>query len=198
VTLADLAPLLVGCLDGAGPLGDELLRLADSGQPKTVEVGKVVTRAARTLALYEGVSSEILQAASRRSQRLATTLIPCPCVLKRRSAAEYTLRNKTACLFHTHNKYYYHTHQEERVPGPQTPPASWAWGHYVILAVKSHCGRNCLTHHTAADVGANLRAGEGHHGYGGGGGEPIGFVVATRVVTGGFVAVGERHGGENW
>lgn len=67
----------------------------------------------------------------------------------------------------------------------------------MILAVKRHCGRNCLAHHTAADVGDNLLAKEWHHGNGSGGGEPIGFVIATRVVTGGFVAVGERHGGEN-
>lgn len=46
-------------------------------------------------------------------------------------------------------------------------------------------------------MGANLLAEEGHHGYGSGGGEPIGFVVATGVVAASFVAVGERHGGEN-
>lgn len=67
----------------------------------------------------------------------------------------------------------------------------------MILAVKCHCRRDCLANYTAADVGANLPAKQWHHGYGSGGGEPIGFVVATREVTGGFVAVGERHGGEN-
>lgn len=126
-----------------------------------------MTGTTRALALYKGVSSEILKAATRRSQRLATALITCPCV------------------------------QEERVPRPQTPPSRWAWRDCLILAVESHCRRNCLTHHTAADVGANLLAKEWHHGYGSSGGEPIGFVIATRVVTGGFVAVGERHGGKN-
>ena len=67
----------------------------------------------------------------------------------------------------------------------------------MILAVKSHCRRNCLAHNTAADVGANLLAKQRHHGYGSSGGEPIGFVVATGVVTGSFVTVRERHGGEN-
>lgn len=67
----------------------------------------------------------------------------------------------------------------------------------MILAVKSHRRGSCLTHHTAADVGSYFRAKERHHGYGSSGGEPVGFVIATRVVTGSFVAVRERHGGEN-
>lgn len=167
MTLTGLASLLVGCLDGARTRGDKLLCLTNSSQPKTVEIGKVVTGTAGTLALYDGVSPEVLKAATRRTQRLATTLITSPCV------------------------------QEERVPRPQTPPARWACRDRVILAVKSYCGQNSLTHHTAADVGANLLAKEWHHGYGSGGGEPIRFVVATREVTGSFVAVGERHGGKN-
>lgn len=167
MTLTGLASLFVGCIDGARARGDELLCLTHSSQPKTVEVGKVVTGATRTLALYEGLSPEILQTATSRSQRLATSLITCPCV------------------------------QKERVARPQAPPARWACKDCVILAVKSHCRRTCLTHHTAADVGPNCLAKKWYHGYGSGGGEPIGFVVATGVVTGSFVAVGERHGGEN-
>lgn len=81
VTLTGPASLLFRCLDGARPRGDKLLSLTNSSQPKTVEVGKVVTGAACTLTLYEGVSPEILKAATRRSQRLATALITCPCVL---------------------------------------------------------------------------------------------------------------------
>ena len=84
MTLTGLAPLLVRCLDGARPLGDKLFCWTNSSQPKTVEVGKVVTGPARTLALYEGVSSEILKAAARGRKRLATTLITGPCVLKRK------------------------------------------------------------------------------------------------------------------
>lgn len=84
MTLTGLVSLFFGCLDGARLLGDKLLCLTNSSKPKTVEVGKVVTGTARTLALYEGVSPEILKAATGRSQRLASTLITCPCVLKRK------------------------------------------------------------------------------------------------------------------
>lgn len=63
--------------------------------------------------------------------------------------------------------------------------------------MERHCRSNCVAHNTAADVRANLLAKERHHGYGRSGGEPIGFVIATRVMTCSFVAVGERHGGEN-
>lgn len=82
MTLTGLAALAVGCLDGARSRDDKLLCLTNSSQPKAVEVGKVVTGTTRTLALYKGVSPEILKAATRRSQRLATAFITCPCVLK--------------------------------------------------------------------------------------------------------------------
>lgn len=82
MTLTGLVSLLLSCFDGARPLGDELICLTNSSQPKTVEVGKVVTGTPRTLALYEGVSSEVLKAASRRGQRLAASFITCSCVLK--------------------------------------------------------------------------------------------------------------------
>lgn len=83
MTLAGLAPLLVSCLDSARSRGDKLLCRTNSSQPKTVEVGKVVTGSTRTLALNKGLSPEILKAATGRRQRLPTTLIACPCVLKR-------------------------------------------------------------------------------------------------------------------
>lgn len=83
MTLTGLAPLLVSCLDSARSRGDKLLSQINSSQPKTVEVGEVVTGTTRTLALYKGVSPEILKAATRRSQRLSTALVTCPCVLKR-------------------------------------------------------------------------------------------------------------------
>lgn len=193
VTLTGLLSLLVSCLDGARFGGDKLLCWTNSSQPKTVEVGKVVTRTTCTLALNEGVSPEILKTAARRSQRLATTLITCSCVLKGKGQW-YTL---TKSIFLSYAQIFYHTHQEEGVSRPQAPPARWACWDFMILAVKCHCRRNCLTHHTAADVGANLLAKKWHHGYGSGGGEPIGFVVTTREVTGSFVAVGKRHCGEN-
>lgn len=82
MTLTGPASLLVSCFDGAGPRGDKLLCLTHSSQPKTVEVGKIVTGAMPTLALYEGMSSEILKAATRRGQRLATTFVTGPSVLK--------------------------------------------------------------------------------------------------------------------
>lgn len=67
----------------------------------------------------------------------------------------------------------------------------------MILAVKRHCTGKCLTNDTAADVGANFLVKHWHHGIGSCGRQPIGFVVAAGEVTGSFVAVGERHGGEN-
>ena len=82
MTLTSPVSLLVGCFDGVLLGGDELICLTNSSQPKTVEVGKVVTGTLRTLALYEGVSSEVFKAATRRGQRLAATLITCSCVLK--------------------------------------------------------------------------------------------------------------------
>ena len=81
ITLTGLASLFVICFDGARPRGNKLLFLIHRCQPKTVEVGKVVTGATPTLALYEGMSSEILKAATRRGQRLATTFVTCPRVL---------------------------------------------------------------------------------------------------------------------
>jgi len=56
--------LLFGCFDGARLWSDKLLRLTHGCQPKTIEVGEVVTGALRTLAFNEGVSSEILQTAT--------------------------------------------------------------------------------------------------------------------------------------
>lgn len=194
---ADMTPtgpaaLLVGRLNGARSRGDKLLRLTNSSQPKTVKVGKVVTGPTCTLALYEGVSPEILKAATRGCQRLPSTLIPCSSVLRRKEICKLT-----AFFSHIHIQTSDHAHQKERVSHPQTPPARWACRDHVILAVKRHCGRDQLANYTAADVRANLPAKEGHHWYWSVGGEPKGFVIATREVTGSFIAVGERHGGEN-
>lgn len=189
MTLTGPAALPVGCLDGARIWDDELLRVTNSGQPKTVEVGKVVTGTPCTLALYDWVSPEILEAATGRRQRLSTTLIACSRALKR----SVLLVNRVFLLRTMLDR----THQEERVSLPQTPPARWAHRHRVILTMKRHRGRNGLANYTPANVGSNLLAKEWHHGYGSRGGEPIGFIVATGEVTGGFVAVGERHGGEN-
>lgn len=68
MTVTGLVSLLLSCFDGAGLRCDELLSLTHSSQPKTVEVGEVVTGTSCTLALYKGVSSEILEAATRRCQ----------------------------------------------------------------------------------------------------------------------------------
>lgn len=46
-------------------------------------------------------------------------------------------------------------------------------------------------------MGNDLLAEDWHHGYWRSGGEPVGFVITTGVMAGGFVAVGERHRGEN-
>lgn len=106
MTLTGLVSLLVGCFDGAGPRCGKLLSLTHSSQPKTVEVGKVVTGASCTLALYEGVSPEILKAATRRRQRLATAFITCPCVLHTGTKSGFLI----AFFFYTHNKTFYYTH----------------------------------------------------------------------------------------
>lgn len=167
VTLAGCAALLVLRLDGEGAFGDKLLGRMDRGQPVTVQVGKVVTGTASTLTLHERVSPEVLQAAPRRAERLSAALVA---------------RSRV---------------QEEGVARPQAPPPGGAGGDGLVLAVEGSHGRAGLTHHTAADVGDDLRAEERHHGYGGGGGQPAGLVVAAGIVAGGAVAVGERHGGED-
>lgn len=68
ITLAGFASLLVSCFNGVRRCGGKLLCQIHSSQPKTVQVGKVVTGAPRSLALNEGVSSEILEAATGGSQ----------------------------------------------------------------------------------------------------------------------------------
>lgn len=60
MTLTGHLSLFVCCFDGARPRGDELICLNNRSQPKTVDVGKVVTGTLCTLALNEGVSSEVL------------------------------------------------------------------------------------------------------------------------------------------
>lgn len=82
MTLTGLATLFVCSFDGARSRGEELLCLTNSSQPKTIQVGKVMTRTARTLALDDGVSAEIFKAATGGCQRLSTTLITGPCVLE--------------------------------------------------------------------------------------------------------------------
>lgn len=55
----------------------------------------------------------------------------------------------------------------------------------------------CLTHRAAADILGNLRLADGHHGDGGGSGEPVGFIVAPGIVAHFVdVAVDEGHGAE--
>lgn len=68
ITLAGPVSLLVACFDGARICGYELLCWAYSSQPITIEIGKVVTGTPCPLALNEGMSSEILKAATSRSQ----------------------------------------------------------------------------------------------------------------------------------
>lgn len=99
MTLTGLLSLFVSCFDGAGLGSDKLLCLAHSCQPKTVEVGEVVTRAARSLALYKGMSSEILKAATRGGQRLSAAFVACPGVLGTRRSSKRTLRAVDGILF---------------------------------------------------------------------------------------------------
>lgn len=81
MTLTGLSALVFGCLDGTRLRNDELLRTTNSRQPETVQGGKVVARTARTLALNDGVSPKILEAAPRRRQRLSAALVTGPSVL---------------------------------------------------------------------------------------------------------------------
>lgn len=192
MTLTGLSALLFTCLEGPRTRDDKLLQLTNSYQPKTVQVSKVVAGIARTLALNDGVSPEILEATTSRCQRLSAALVTCSSVLTENipSVKTHHTNPKMKSLFDL-------SHREERVSRPQTPPARRACRDRGILAVKRHCRWNSLTHHTAADVGQDLLAKDRHHWYWCGGGEPVGFVITTRVVAGSFVAIGERHGGEN-
>lgn len=145
-----------------------------------------------TLALNDGVGPEVLKAAASRRQRLSAALITCSSVL-----TDNILSVKTITMQNPKMKNLF-SHREERVSGPQTPPAWWARRDGRILAVKRHCRWGSLTHHTAANVGYDFLAKDRHHGYWCSGGEPVGFVITTGVIASGFVAIGERHSGENW
>lgn len=80
MTLTCFMSLLISCFDSPGCGGFKLLSLTHSSQPKTVQICKVMAGISCTLALYERMSPEILEAATCRSQRLAPALITCPCV----------------------------------------------------------------------------------------------------------------------
>jgi len=58
----------------------ELVVALNRGQPEAELVGKVVTRAARSVTLDEGRGSEVLKAGSRGGQGLTTTLGTGSCV----------------------------------------------------------------------------------------------------------------------
>lgn len=103
MTLTGPAALFVDCLDGARSWGDKLFCRTNGGQPKAVEVGKVVTGTTCALALYDWVSAEILEATSSRSQRLAAALITCPCVLKEIKDSKRKFSKLTAFSFHEHD-----------------------------------------------------------------------------------------------
>lgn len=66
--LGDVRPLLVG-------VGQRALGAALGGQPEAVDVGEEVAGSPRALALHEGLGFELRQAAARRHQREAATLI---------------------------------------------------------------------------------------------------------------------------
>lgn len=92
MTLTGHASLFVSCFDGAGLGSDKLVCLAHSCQPKTVEVGKIVTRASCALALYEWMSSEILKAAARGGKRLAAAFVARAGVLRTGGSTKKTVR----------------------------------------------------------------------------------------------------------
>ena len=54
-----------------------------------------------------------------------------------------------------------------------------------------------VTHHTARDVRPDVALDHRHHGHGRGSGQPVGLVVAARIVADVVeVAEDERHGAE--
>lgn len=75
MTLAGPAALIFTRFEGPKTWDDKLLRLTNSYQPKTVQVGKVMAGIACTLALNDGVSPEVLEAATSRCQRLSAALV---------------------------------------------------------------------------------------------------------------------------
>lgn len=81
VTLAGPSALILTCFEGLRTWDDKLLQLTNSYQPKTVQAGKVMAGIACTLALNDGVSPEVLEAATSRCQRLSAALVTCSSVL---------------------------------------------------------------------------------------------------------------------
>lgn len=134
MTLTGLSALLFTCLQGPRTRDDKLLKLTNSYQPKTVQVGKVVAGVACTLALNDGVSPEILKAAPSRCQRLSAALVPCSSVL-----TENIPSVKSHCRNPKMKNVSDLSHREERISRPQTPPTRWACRDRGILAVKRHC-----------------------------------------------------------
>lgn len=190
MALTGLSALIFTCLEGPRTRYDKLLRLTNSNEPETVQVGKVMAGVACTLALNDGVGPKVLEAAASRCQRLSTALVTCSSVLTD------NIPSVKAIIRILKWKIDF-SHREERVSRPQTPPACRASGDRWILAVKRHCRGGSLTYHTAANVGYDFLAKDWHHGYWCGGGEPVRFVITTGVVASSFIAIGERHRGEN-
>lgn len=125
MTLTGLVSLLVGCFDGGG-----LLLWTHSSQPITVEVGKVVTGSSCTLALYDRMSSEILEAAARRGQRLATTSVAGPCVLRTGSQQVDIHGELIAFYLSSTQLSFFKLHSPGRKSNPSTDSSSQVdrWG----------------------------------------------------------------------
>lgn len=75
------------------------------------------------------------------------------------------------------------THHSKAIANPQAPPATWALGKDSGLTVNSNDISRNVADHTAANVGNDFIVADGHHGNGGRGREPEGFVIAAGVIT---------------
>lgn len=76
-------------------------------------------------------------------------------------------------------------------------PAQGAMRDANVLAVHSNGLRGGLTHRAAADILGDVDLADGHHGDRGGGGKPVGFIIAPGIVAHFVdVAVDERNSAE--
>lgn len=145
-----------------------LLVVFDSGQPEAELVGKVVARTASAVAFDERRGSEIFEAGTGRAQRLTTAL---------------GSRRRV---------------HRERIADPQRRPAGRAVRNLRRLRVNRDHVRRRLAHRAPGDVWLDALLIDRHHWNRSRRRQPVGFVVARRVVAHVVeVAEQERHGRES-
>lgn len=123
--------------------------------------------AKRTLTLHERLAAKVPQTAPWWCQRLSATLVPWSGMHK------------------------------EWISHPETSPAGWTLWRRCVLTVYCKGWRWGFAYDTSANVRPNFWPLQRHRGNGSRGGQPIGFVVAARVVARLHIATGEWHCAEN-